>query len=287
MVEQEFTREAFEDQRREIESLKSDLEKAHQMLVEVEKLASLGELAAGIAHEIRNPLNFVNNFAALSEELMFELEEAIESDEDLSELIRDLKRNASVIVHHGKRADQIVAAFMQHAGAGSGRHESTDVNTFVDEFLRIAYQGRLSLHQDFRCEVHRDYQDDVGEMLLNRHEMGRVLLNVIGNAFDAMEDLAATKGRDYEPQMTLSTRRADGFVEIRVSDNGSGIPEGIGDRIFEPFFTTKQKGAGTGLGLSVSHDIVSGGHQGSLSVDSLEGMGATIVIRLPVRQKPD
>ncbi|MGA7305014.1 MAG: ATP-binding protein, partial [Rhodothermales bacterium] len=274
-------------QRREIESLKAELEKAHQTLVEAEKMASLGELAAGIAHEIRNPLNFVNSFAALSEELMFELEEAIESDQDSNELIRDLKRNASVIVQHGKRADRIVAALMQHAGAGSGRHESTDVNAFVDEFLRIAYQGRLSLHEDFRCEVHRDYHDDVGEMLLNRHEMGRVLLNVIGNAFDAMEDLAVAKGHDYEPQMTLSTRRADGFVEIRVSDNGSGIPEEIVNRIFEPFFTTKQKGSGTGLGLSVSHDIVTGGHQGSLSVDSREGEGTTIIIRLPIRQKPD
>lgn len=287
MVEHAYTREAFEEQRRKIESLEEELETAREMLVHAEKMASLGELAAGMAHEIRNPLNFVNNFAVLSQELMFDLDEAVERGEDLSEILADLKRNASVIVEHGKRADQIVAALMQHAGAGPGRHEPTDVNGFVDEFLRIAYQGRLSLQDNFRCEVHRDYADDVGSMLLNRHEMGRVLLNVIGNAFDAMEEAVETNGDDYRPQLTVSTRRKDRAVEIAVSDNGPGISEDIVEKIFEPFFTTKQKGEGTGLGLSVSHDIVSGGHGGSISVESRSGEGTTILIQLPERQKPD
>lgn len=287
MVEHEYTREAFETKQREIESLEARLETAHQTMLQAEKMASLGELAAGMAHEIRNPLDFVNSFAALTEELVFELEAAIEQKEDISEIISDLKRNASVIAHHGKRADEIVAALMQHAGAGSGRHEATDVNEFVDEFLRIAYQGRLSLHENFRCEVHRDYGANVGSILLNRHEMGRVLLNVLGNAFDALEDAAASRGDDYEPQTSISTRRADEFVEIRVSDNGPGIPEEIVDKIFDPFFTTKRRGAGTGLGLSVSHDIVSGGHGGRLSVESQVGQGTTIRIGLPIRQKPD
>lgn len=287
VVEQEFSREAFDAQRREIASLKAELKEAHDMLLQSEKMASLGELAAGMAHEIRNPLDFVNNFAALSEELMFELEEAIESDGDVRDLLSDLKRNASVIVQHGRRVDRIVAALMQHAGAGSGRHEMTDVNAFVDEFLRIAYQGRQSLHEHFRCEVHRDYGENVEPMLLNRHEMGRVLLNVIGNAFDAMEEAAEARGPDYEQKLTVSTRSDGASVIIGVADNGPGIPDEVVGRIFEPFFTTKKKGAGTGLGLSVSHDIVTGAHHGGLSVKSRVGEGTRIIIRLPVRQERD
>jgi two-component system, NtrC family, sensor kinase len=284
---QEMNSDTIEAQRREIESLKSELEHAHEQLVEAERLASLGEMAAGMAHEIRNPLDLVNNFAALNVELLFELDEALANEEDVGELVSDLKRNTAAVAHHASRADSIVGALMQHAGSGRGRHEPTDVNAFVDRFLRVSYQSRLSMHDNFHCDVERDYGDGVGEMLLNRLEMGRVLLNILGNAFDATEELAARRGRDYTPRVKVSTRRDDGFVEIRVSDNGPGIPPEVRKKVFEPFFTTKQGGAGTGLGLSVSYDIVTGAHKGALSVEGAEGEGATIVIRLPWLQEPD
>ena len=287
MVQSGLTGDEFERQRKEIESLRTELELAHRQLIQVERMASLGEMAAGMAHEIRNPLNFVNNFAVLSEELLLELEDALGSNEDVSELMQDLKRNASVIVEHAKRADYIVAALMQHAGAGTGRHEPTQVNDFVDEFLRIAFRSRQLLSENFYCDIHRQYDENAGEMLLNRHEMGRVLLNVIGNAFEALDEAASSRGRDYEPAVTVSTRRDRDEVEIRISDNGPGIPKEIRDRIFEPFFSTKEPDAGTGLGLSVSHDIVTGGHQGTMSVESRVGEGTAIIVRLPVRQKPD
>lgn len=287
MGQSDYSPEVFERQRRQIETLEASLDQAHEQLIHAEKMASLGEMTAGLAHEIRNPLNFVNNFAALSEELMFELEEALANTEDVTELIADLKRNASVIVHHGSRADQLVGAMMQHAGAGSSRHQTTDVNGFVDEFLRITYQSRQALQEDFHCDVHRDYDVEVGEMLINRQEMGRVLLNVLGNAFDAVDALAETRGRSFEPRIRLATRFADGHIEIRVSDNGPGVPIEVRNRIFEPFFTTKQARAGTGLGLSLSHDIVTGGHDGSLTLEGGDDGGATFVIRIPRRQQPD
>lgn len=279
---------AVDDQRRQVQTLKDELEQAHQQLLQAEKLAVLGEMAAGMAHEIRNPLDLVCNFAALNEELIFELEAALAGKQDVGEIIEDLKRNASVVAHHAKRADKIVGALMQRAGAGVGKHEMTDLNPFVDEFLRVAYQSRQSLHEQFHCDVDRDYSDQVGEMLLNRNQMGRVLLNLLGNAFDAMQEEESRRtGTEYSPRIAVSTSSDDGFVDIRISDNGPGIPDEVRERIFEPFYTTKSGGSGTGLGLSVSHDIVTGGHHGSLSVESHEGEGATFLIRLPRRQKPD
>jgi len=255
-------------------------------LVEAEKLASLGEMAAGMAHEIRNPLDFVNNFAVLSEELLLELEQGLDQGLQVTELVQDLKRNASVIVHHAKRADDLLGALMRRAGAGTGVHEMTDVNAFVEEFLRIAYRSRQFLNESFHCDVERHYGEHVGEMLLNRHEMGRALLNVLVNAFEAMDEAAEARA-SYEPRITVTTERSDGHVEIRIADNGPGIPSEILDRVFEPFFSTKQMSAGTGLGLSVSHDIVTGGHEGSIRMDSIEGQGAAVTIRLPIRQAPD
>lgn len=287
MVHSGNTPEAFEEQRREIASLKKDLEDAKQKLIRAETLSTLGEMAAGIAHEIRNPLNLVNNFAALNAELMSELEEALGSGEDLTELLSDLRQNASVIVHHGHRADHAVGALMQLAGGSSGRHEMTDVNAFVDEFLRVAYRSRQALYEGFHCEIERHYDQSVGEMLLNRQEMGRALLNVLTNAFEAMDERAKEIGRGYEPRIAMTTRLEAGDVVIDIADNGPGIPEGIRDKIFEPFFTTRKSGSGAGLGLSVSHDVVTGGHHGKLSVESEPGRGTTVRIRLPREQKPD
>lgn len=286
MSQQELSEDAFEWQRLEIKKLESELEQARRQLIQVEKMASLGEMAAGMAHEIRNPLNFVNNFAILSEELLYELEDALAGRQDVSELMEDLKRNASVIVQHAKRADRIVGALMRHAGAGTGRHESTPVNAFVDEFLRIAYRSHQSLNEKFYCDIDRNYDEDAGEMMLNRHEMGRALLNVLNNAFEAMDE-TMTVGGDSEPRISVSTRRDEEAVEIRISDNGPGMPKEVLDRVFEPFFTTKKATSGTGLGLSMSHDIVTGGHNGSMRVESSQGEGAIVIIRLPLRQKAD
>jgi len=275
-----------DQEHRELESLRAELELARIRLVEAEKLASLGEMAAGIAHEIRNPLDLVNNFAVLNEELLLELEQSLQVGHELEELVEDLKRNASVIVHHARRADDLVGALMRRAGAGAGVHEMTDVNRFVEEFLRIAYRSRQALNDAFHCDVERHYDDNVGAMLINRPEMGRALLNVLINAFEAMDE-AAARNSSHEPRITVTTHRLDGHVEIKVEDNGVGVPGDVLSRVFEPFFTTKEASAGAGLGLSVSYDIVTGGHEGSMRLDSVEGKGATVTIGLPIRQAPD
>jgi signal transduction histidine kinase len=285
-VHSENKSDLVEEQRRELESLRGELEQAHQQLLQLEHLAALGEMAAGMAHEIRNPLNFVTNFAALSEELLFELEEALAGQDDVSELVTDLKRNASVIVEHARRADNIVGALMRHAGSGAGIHERTDVNTFVDEFLRIAYRSHQLLSESLNCDIERHYAADVGEMLLNQHEMGRALLNILNNAFEAMES-RANRQPDFEPRITVSTSVQGNDILIVIADNGGGVPKDIRERVFEPFFTTKKAEAGTGLGLSIAHDIVTGGHGGQIEMGTNEAGGASVIIRLPSHQESD
>ena len=269
---------------REVEGALAELRAAQDRLVQSEKLASLGALTAGIAHEIKNPLNFVNNFAALSGELAAELAEEVEAGappDVLRELLGDIQANAEKIEAHGRRADSIVRAMMQHARGGEGRREPVDVNALVEEHLALAYHGRRAQDRAFEATVLRDYADDVGRVEAVPQDVGRVLLNLIGNAFDAVATRAAAPGPDYEPTVRVATARAGGGVEVRVEDNGVGIAEDVRPRVFEPFFTTKPAGAGTGLGLSMSHDIVEQGHGGTLRVESEPGRGATFVVWLP------
>ncbi|NND70994.1 MAG: GAF domain-containing protein, partial [Rhodothermales bacterium] len=258
-----------------------DLQTMQQQLIQSEKMASLGSLTAGIAHEIKNPLNFINNFAEVNEELTAELREAAARGEPVDELIADLQQNATVILQHGKRADSIVKSMMQHASGGTGRREPTDVNALVAEHADLAYHGKRVQLPDLNVNLIRNLDEGAGKVEMIPQEIGRVLLNLIGNAFDAVHEHATAMNGQYAPTVTVSTMRKNGTVEIIVSDDGPGIPAKVRDHIFEPFFTTKATGVGTGLGLSLSHDIVTQGHKGTLTVQSEPGKGATFIVSLP------
>ena len=267
----------------EVERAYDELHEAKDRLVQSEKLASLGALTAGIAHEIKNPLNFINNFAELNEELAEEVLEVLEAGdlEEARTILDDLRQNAAIINRHGKRADGIVRSMMQHARSGESRHEPVDVNAFVEEYLNLAYHGQRARVPGFNADLVTDLGADVGTAQMMPQEMGRVLINLLGNAFDAVHEHAQSQNGRYAPQVTVSTRRANGHVEIRVADNGPGIPADVKAKIFEPFFTTKPTGSGTGLGLSLSHDIVTQGHGGTLTVESAPGEGAAFVVTVP------
>ena len=275
--------------KRELETALAELRAAQTQLVQSEKLASLGALTAGIAHEIKNPLNFVNNFASLMRELAAELADELDGDPDpalVQELLHDLQANAERIEGHGRRADSIVRSMMQHARGGKGTREPGDVNSLVDENVSLAFHGRRAQVPDFNVTLERDYDPEVGRVEMVAQEIGRVLINLVNNAFDAVSDRAAAEGAAFTPVVGVRTARVDDGVEIRVHDNGGGIPEAVCARIFEPFFTTKPAGRGTGLGLSMSHDIVEQGHGGSLRVESEPGHGTTFVIWLPRERSP-
>ncbi|PAP78312.1 sensor histidine kinase [Rubrivirga marina] len=270
---------------REVEAALADLRAAQERLVQSEKLASLGQLTAGIAHEIKNPLNFVNNFASLSRDLATELAAELDAeapDADLvAEILDDLRQNAQRIEQHGRRADAIVRGMMQHARAGQGERAPADLNALVGEHANLAYHGRRAQTSDFDAALQIDLGDDVGQVDVVAQDLGRVVLNLVTNAFDAVTARAQAEAPGYQPTVRVTTRRAGATVEITVEDNGTGIPEDVRRRVFEPFYTTKPAGKGTGLGLSMSHDIVEQGHGGSLDVESTEGEGTAFVITLP------
>ena len=289
------------EQARVIEKAHLELQQSHEhlkttqaQLVQQEKMASLGQLTARIAHEIKNPLNFVNNFAEIVGEMVGELDEELETLEPelpdgaahtFKEILADLRVNSANIEKHGKRADGIVHAMMQHASGGSGEREATDINHLVSEHIELAYHGKRAQMPGLQVKIKRDLGAEAGTVEMVPQEIGRVLLNLLGNAFDAVHEKADTGQGDiekeYVPTVTVSTRRVNDTVEIRVADNGPGIPIELKEKIYEPFFTTKPTGSGTGLGLSLSYDIVTQGHGGALTVESKEGEGATFVIMLP------
>ena len=262
----------------------ADLKAAQAQLVQQEKMASLGALTAGIAHEIKNPLNFINNFAALSRELADELAEEIDEGtgaEAIQAILSDLKMNAAKIEEHGRRADSIVRAMMQHARAGSSERKVVDLNALVEEYVALAYHGKRAQVPDFNVEIKKNMGSHVGPVEIVPQEIGRVLLNLLDNAFDAVYERTAQVNGSYAPQVVISTQREGDKVEILVADNGPGMPVAMCDRIFEPFFTTKPTGEGTGLGLSLSYDIITQGHGGTLMVASAPDHGASFVITLP------
>jgi GAF domain-containing protein len=273
----------------------SELKRTQAQLVQQEKLASLGALTAGIAHEIKNPLNFVNNFAELNQELATELRQDVAAGRapaELDELLADLATNSAKIAEHGRRADSIVRSMLLHSRHGTGQRESVDLNALVEEYVNLAYHGKRAQQPGFNVEVTRELDPGVGEVEVVSQDLGRVVLNLVGNAFDAVTEPVAAgdgsrggyhgpSGGHHVPTVSVSTRRAGEHVEIRVRDNGPGIPAEIRERIFEPFFTTKATGSGTGLGLSMSHDIVTQGHGGALEVESEIGKGAAFIVTLP------
>jgi signal transduction histidine kinase len=269
-----------------LEASMQHLTRTQDQLIQSEKMASLGQLTAGIAHEIKNPLNFVNNFAEINQDLVDELKEELRANPDLrvadvEELLDDLVQNARVINQHGKRADGIVKSMMEHATGGTGRREATDVNALVSDYVDLACHSKQASIQEPRVEIRRDLAGDLEPVIMISQELGRVLLNLLGNAFDAVHERASSANGVYRPEVRVTTRKVGGEVEIRVTDNGIGIPHAVRDKIFEPFFTTKPTGSGTGLGLSLAYDIVTQGHGGRLEVESTEGEGATFVITLP------
>jgi signal transduction histidine kinase len=250
-------------------------------------MASLGELTAGIAHEIQNPLNFVNNFSEVSTELVTELEEEQQKpdrDPDLeAELLGDLKQNLQKITHHGQRASSIVKGMLEHSRTTTGERQPTDLNALADEYLRLAYQGLRAKDKTFNTDLNTDFAPALGKVDVVPQEIGRVLLNLFNNAFYAVHQKQKSALADYQPTVRVSTHPVDSGVEIRVQDNGTGIPDAVKAKIFQPFFTTKPTGEGTGLGLSLAYDIVTKGHGGTLTAESREGKGTEFTIKLPAK----
>ena len=285
VLEAENERKALElEKARELEVAYHNLQSAQKQLIQAEKMASLGRLSTGIAHEIKNPLNFINNFAGVSSELVDELVEAIEAnDKDEMEFLLDnLKHNTTKIEEHGKRADSIVKSMMQHARGGKAEYGIFNINSLVEKYVNLAFHGKKSQIPDFHTNIQTTLDPSLKEAKVVGQEFGQALLNIIGNSLDAVWDYKKTNNEDYEPEVEISTKQHADFIEVRIRDNGSGIPEEIKEKIFEPFFTTKPTGEGsTGLGLSLSYDIITQGHNGTLVLGNQEDRGATFIITLP------
>ena len=265
-----------------------ELRIAQNRLLQTEKLASLGQVTAGIAHEMKNPLNFVNNFSALSAELIDELNDALadtdlaqKKREELDELTQTLRSNLEKVVQHGKRADSIVKNMLLHSRKGSGEHRPVEINAVIEESLNLAYHGARAGGKDFNITLERDLDPAVGVADIYPQEITRVLLNLISNGFYAATRRAGAAGSGFEPRLKAVTRNLGEKVEIRIRDHGMGIPPDIREKIFTPFFTTKPAGEGTGLGLSMSHDIVVKQHGGTIEVVTEPGSFTEFIITLP------
>ncbi len=260
----------------------TELKNTQSQLIQSEKMASLGELTAGIAHEIQNPLNFVNNFSEVNKELLAEMGEEIENGnfEEVKALAKDITNNEDKIMFHGKRADNIVKGMLQHSRNNSGEKEPTDINILADEYLRLAYHGLRAKDKSFNATMVTDFDKSIGTVDIIPQDIGRVILNLITNAFYIVDKKKKSGIENYEPTVTVNSKKRGENIEICVTDNGNGIPEKILNKIFEPFFTTKPTGEGTGLGLSLSYDIIKA-HGGTLKVKSETPKGTTFSINLP------
>ena len=282
----------LQEQKKKVETTLINLKNTQSQLIQSEKMASLGELTAGIAHEIQNPLNFVNNFSEVSEELVTELkEELIKGDlEEAKGISNDVIQNLQKIKHHGQRASDIVKSMLQHSRTSSGQKELTDLNALADEYLRLSYHGFRAKDQSFNADFKAELDPNLPKINVIPQDIGRVLLNLINNAFYAVSEKSRKGNAEYHPTVIVKTKKKDNLIEMRVKDNADGIPDEIVNKIFQPFFTTKPTGSGTGLGLSLSFDIITKGHNGSLEVDTTErfgsenkqGGGSVFIIQLPV-----
>jgi signal transduction histidine kinase/ligand-binding sensor domain-containing protein len=288
LKEREMAREKELEQAKEIEKAYIKLKDTQAQLIQSEKMASLGELTAGIAHEIQNPLNFVNNFSEVSNELIDEMKEEL-SKGDIEEAIAisdDIKSNLEKIHHHGKRADAIVKGMLQHSRSSSGQKELTDINILCDEYLRLAYHGLKSKDKTFNAGIETDFDADLPKISVVPQDIGRVVLNIINNAFYALSEKSKVESgksdSNYQPKVTVSTKSLGDKIEVSISDNGNGMPDHVKDKIFQPFFTTKPTGQGTGLGLSLAYDIVTKGHGGELKVETKENEGSKFLIQIPI-----
>jgi len=275
-------KEEIEIQKKNADEALVELKAAQAQLIQNEKMASLGELTAGIAHEIKNPLNFVNNFSEVNTELIDELQHEIDKGnlKDVKSIATNIKDNQQKITYHGKRADDIVKSMLQHSRTSSGQKEPTDINALADEYLRLAYHGLRAKDKLFDATTKTDFDESIGNINIIPQDIGRVILNLITNAFYAVAEKKKQQPENFEPTVTVSTKKINDKVEIKVKDNGNGIPQKVLDKIFQPFFTTKPTGQGTGLGLSLSYDIVKA-HGGELKVETKEGVGSEFIVLLP------
>ncbi|MBK8550962.1 MAG: hypothetical protein IPL53_07855 [Ignavibacteria bacterium] len=273
----------LQTEKKRAEDALTELRATQAQLIQSEKMASLGELTAGIAHEIQNPLNFVNNFSEVNTELIDELNQEIEKGNfDEAVLIaKDIKDNEEKIKHHGKRAEGIVKGMLQHSRTSSGVKEPVNINALADEYLRLAYHGLRAKDKTFNAKMGTDFDESIEKINVIPQDIGRVILNLITNAFYAVDEKKKQTPEGYEPTVSVSTKKIDDKVEVRVKDNGNGIPQKVLDKIFQPFFTTKPTGQGTGLGLSLSYDIVRA-HGGEIEVATKENEGTTFTIFLPI-----
>ncbi len=281
--ELEQKRKAIEETNMALQKSLEELKAAQSQLIQSEKMASLGELTAGIAHEIQNPLNFVNNFSEVSKELLDEMNDELETGnlEDVRDIMKDVIQNLEKINHHGKRADGIVKGMLQHSRSSSGKKEATDINSLCDEYLRLSYHGSRAKDKSFNATIKTEFDSLIGNINIIPQDIGRVILNLLTNAFYAVDEKKKTGIANYEPTVSVSTRKVGDKVLVSVADNGNGIPQKVLDKIFQPFFTTKPTGQGTGLGLSLSYDIITKGHAGHLSVETKENEGSVFIITLP------
>jgi len=268
----------------ELQKTLTNLKSTQAQLIHAEKMASLGELTAGIAHEIKNPLNFVNNFSEVSNELVNEIKELLqkENNKEGLEIVKDLKQNLEKINQHGKRADSIVKGMLLHSRGTSGEKTLTDINELLDQYVNLAYHGLRAQNKDFNISIEKNYDDTLEKINVVPQDISRVFLNIINNACYAAYNRKKKSSDDsFSPILKVSTKRLNEKVEIRIADNGNGIPKVIIDKIFQPFFTTKPSGEGTGLGLSLSYDIVTKLHGGDVKVESEEGESSEFIIALP------
>ncbi|GAB2584424.1 ATP-binding protein [Spirosoma areae] len=276
-------RDEIHEQRTQLQIALETLKSTQTQLIQQEKMASLGELTAGIAHEIQNPLNFVTNFSDVSVELIDELKDEVQAGhtDEVMALANDLTQNLQKITLHGKQASSIVRSMLEHSRTTTGERQATDLNALADEYLRLAYHGYRAKNKAFNAHLKTNFDPRLGLLDVVPQEIGRVLLNVFNNAFYALAERQKQQGASYEPTVSVSTNRTNGQVEIRVTDNGMGVPEAVRTKIFQPFFTTKPTGQGTGLGLSLSYDIISKGHGGTMTVETKEGAFSEFIITLP------
>jgi signal transduction histidine kinase len=273
----------LQQQKTKTEAAYHELKTTQNQLLQREKMASLGELTAGIAHEIQNPLNFVNNFSETNIELIEEMGQEINKGniEEVKAIANDVKENEQKINHHGKRAEAIVKGMLEHSNRSKGEKQPTDLNVLAAEYLRLSLHGFRAKDNSFNVNFKTNFDENIGKIEVVPQDIGRVLLNLYNNAFYAINEKKQLNGT-FEPTVEVSSKKVGNKVELSVKDNGAGIPEKIVDKIYQPFFTTKPTGQGTGLGLSLSYDIITKGHGGEMKVETKEGEGAEFVIQLPV-----
>jgi two-component system, NtrC family, sensor kinase len=282
MFELDKQKQLIEIKNRVLNETMTNLKETQSQLIQSEKMASLGELTAGIAHEIQNPLNFVNNFSDINTELIEEMKEEMDKGnlEEAKTLADDISSNEQKINYHGKRADGIVKGMLQHSRSSNNIKEPVNINVLADEYLRLAYHGLRAKDKSFNAAMKTDYDESIGSITAVPQDIGRAMLNLITNAFYVVNEKKKAHPDNYEPTVFVSTKKAGNKIEIRVKDNGNGIPQKVLDKIFQPFFTTKPTGQGTGLGLSLCYDIIKA-HGGELKVETKEGEGSEFIIELP------